>query len=91
MEIPVKSSTVYYSRGGTRTYFLDSNKNSILSENIKNNTVPFQFTTPENAAYVSIAYATEAFRADKNLIRLIEYSTALTPSVNEIEVIDDVC
>lgn len=57
--IPVEPSTTYKSFGGTRSWFLDINKKPISSVNIfKEPLEPFTFTTPENAAYISISYST---------------------------------
>lgn len=57
--VPVEPSTTYKSFGGTRSWFLDINKKPISSVNIfKEPLEPFTFTTPENAAYISISYST---------------------------------
>lgn len=57
--IPVEPATTYKSFGGTRSWYLDINKKPISSVNIyKDPLEPFTFTTPENAAYVSISYST---------------------------------
>ena len=58
-QIPVEPSTKYKSVGGTRSWFLDINKKPISTINIyKDPLEQFTFTTPENAAYISISYAT---------------------------------
>ena len=57
--IPVEPATEYKSFGGTRSWFLDINKKPISTVNIyKDPLEQFTFTTPENAAYISISYAT---------------------------------
>lgn len=57
--IPVEPATTYKSVGGTRSWYLDINKKPISTVNIyKDPLEPFTFTTPENAAYVSISYST---------------------------------
>ena len=56
--IPVEPATTYKSVGGTRSWYLDINKKPISTVNIYKDPVePFTFTTPENAAYISISYA----------------------------------
>ena len=56
--IPVEPLTTYKSFGGTRSWYLDINKKPISTVNIyKDSLEPFTFTTPENAAYISISYA----------------------------------
>ena len=58
-QIPVEPSTKYKSVGGTRSWFLDINKEPISTMNIyKEPAEKFVFTTPENAAYISISYST---------------------------------
>ena len=57
--IPVEPATTYKSVGGTRSWYLDINKKPISTVNIyKDPLEPFTFTTPENAAYISISYST---------------------------------
>ena len=57
--IPIEPLTTYKSVGGTRSWYLDINKNPISTINIyKEPLEQFTFTTPANAAYVSISYAT---------------------------------
>ena len=56
--VPVKENTTYYSEGATRMWFLDENGEPISTYNAYTDSeVPFQFTTPEGTAYVSIAYS----------------------------------
>ena len=56
--IPVAENTTYYSLGATRLWYLDSSGNPISTFNAyKEGAVPFQFTTPQGAAYVNIAYS----------------------------------
>ncbi len=56
--VPVEPNTAYYSQGATRLWYLDEKGQPISTYNAyKDSEVPFQFTTPENAAYVSIAYS----------------------------------
>jgi len=57
-DVPVEGNAVYYSEGATRLWFLDKDRDPISTMNAyKDSQVPFQFTTPEHAAYVSIAYS----------------------------------
>ena len=76
--IPIEPSTTYLSTvGGTRAWFFDSSKTKLTTENIKNNAVPYQFTTPSNAAYVSIAYQADGGLTpvpDKNTVTLTKIS-----------------
>ena len=73
VNIPVESSTTYYASGATRSYYLDSNKTVISTANLKEETIPFKFTTPSNASYISISFAADAFKLDANTVRLIQY------------------
>jgi len=58
--IPVEENTTYYSKGATRMWFLDEKGNGISTCNAyRDGEVPFQFTTPADTAYVSIAYSPE--------------------------------
>lgn len=54
--IPIEGGATYYAQYGTRSWYFDSEKTAIKSVNIRTNTVPYQFTAPENACYISIAY-----------------------------------
>lgn len=55
--IPVEPGATYYSYGGTRSWYLDSEKNTLNSVNIRTvSDVAYQFTVPANAYYISIAY-----------------------------------
>ena len=56
--IPVEANTTYYSQGSSRLWYLNEMGEPISTYNaFKDGEVRFQFTTPENCAYVSIAYA----------------------------------
>ncbi|MBR5289500.1 MAG: DUF4886 domain-containing protein, partial [Erysipelotrichaceae bacterium] len=56
--VPVESNTTYYSEGATRMWYLDENGNKLSTINVyKDCEVPFKFTTPAKAAYVSVAYS----------------------------------
>ena len=54
--IPVYGETTYYIENGLRLWFLADDKTSISTVNIASGTdVQYQFTTPINAAYISIS------------------------------------
>lgn len=55
-DIPIEPGEMYYTRGGTRSWFLNESKTSISTENIGKNTPAYTFTAPASARYVSIAY-----------------------------------
>lgn len=79
LEIPVTAGNTYYSRGATRSWYLDSSKNPVKTINLKNSTdVPYVFEVPSGVSYVSIAYSRKA-KAEKDMvyIRKIDDVTGL--------------
>ena len=74
-EIPVEAGATYYTRGGTRVWFLDSNKVALTTSGKTANIYseanpPYTVTAPAGAAFVSIAYAeTVGAKADMVYIR----------------------
>jgi hypothetical protein len=78
-EIPVIAGNTYYSRGATRSWYLDSNKQPVQTINLKSGTdVPYVFEVPSGVSYVSIAYGRKS-RAEKDTayIRKIDDPTSL--------------
>lgn len=74
LEIPVTAGITYYSRGATRSWYLDSNKNALSTINLKSGTdTPYVFTVPNGAAYISIAYSRNA-KAEKDMVYIREVS-----------------
>lgn len=60
--IPVDAGATYYTRGGTRAWFLNSNKVALTTSGKTINIytgveIPYTFTVPSGAAYISIAYS----------------------------------
>jgi len=92
--VPVEPGTTYYSQGATRLWYLDEKGQPISTYNAyKDSEVPFQFTTPENAAYVSIAYSpklvekgTESLLKEETLS--LRYDDHVDISGKEAEIID---
>ena len=60
-EIPIEPGATYYSKFGTRSWFLDSDKNKVKTLNLYSKSatgsdVQYQFVVPDNVYYISIAY-----------------------------------
>ena len=78
--VPVEENTTYYSEGATRMWFLDENGNGISTYNAyKDGDVPFQFTTPDGTAYVSIAYSPNLVeQGTETLVHVHNYQSVVT-------------
>ena len=71
--IPVEENTTYYSLGATRLWYLDANGAGISTFNAyKDGEVPCQFTTPDGAAYVNIAYSPNLVDQGEEKISVVE-------------------
>lgn len=62
LEIPVEAGATYYSRGATRSWYLDSSKNPVKTINASSGTdkgsdLPYTFVVPSGVSYMSIAYS----------------------------------
>ena len=82
--VPVEGNTMYYSVGANRMWFFDANKKPISTYNaISDSTIRFQFTTPENARYVSITYAPSVVeKGSESMEKVIsEHTHSYTPTV----------
>ena len=55
--IPIEPGVTYYAQYGTRSWYLDGDKNALKTVNLRTNETPYQFTAPANAHYISIAYS----------------------------------
>lgn len=55
-DIPIEGGATYYTRGGSRSWYLDETKKPISTVNIGKNEPAYTFTTPTKAVYISIAY-----------------------------------
>ena len=56
--VPVEGNTTYYSEGANRMWFFTANKKPISTYNaITDSAIRFQFTTPEDACYISVTYS----------------------------------
>ena len=56
--IPVEANTIYYSYGCNRMWYFDENQKIISTYNANTESeIRYQFTTPSNAAYLSITYS----------------------------------
>ena len=84
--VPVEANTTYYSVGANRMWFFDVDKKPISTYNaITGGEIQFQFTTPENACYVSITYASSVVEKGMECLQKVVpahthiYLTAITP------------
>lgn len=60
-EIPIEPGATYYSKFGTRSWFLDKDKNPVKTLNLYSksgtgSTVQYEFVVPSDVYYISIAY-----------------------------------
>lgn len=55
--IPIEPGATYYAQYGTRSWFLDSEKNAVRTQNIRTNPTQYQFTARDGEYYICIAYS----------------------------------
>ena len=68
--VPVQANQTYYSLGANRIWYLDAEGNPISTDNISKK--DYQFTVPENAAYVSITYSSAKVEKGTESIVLVQ-------------------
>ena len=72
-EIPIEPGATYYAYYGTRSWFLNSDKEAVRTQNIRTNSDPYYFTARAGECYICIAYSYEgAGSPDNAYIRKVE-------------------
>ena len=71
--IPIEPGATYYAQYGTRSWFLNSEKEAVRTQNIRTNSTAYTFSARAGECYICIAYSyTVALSPENAYIRKVE-------------------